>query len=71
MMKLFMTRPGEVVTKDAIYRELWHEEGGRDPNLVQVYINFLRGKLEAMSMPRLIFTVHGKGYILETREEQP
>jgi two-component system response regulator MprA len=71
LLKLFLTRQGEQVSKDEIYRELWNEEAGRDPNLVQVYINFLRGKLEAGGKPRVIFTVHGLGYILETREGKP
>jgi two-component system copper resistance phosphate regulon response regulator CusR len=70
LLQLLMTRQGETVSKETIYRELWNDDTPRDPNLVQVYINHLRSKLETMSMRRLIFTVHGRGYVLEAREEQ-
>jgi len=68
LLKLLLTRAGESVSKATIYNELWDESMPRDPNLVQVYINYLRRKLEAGGEKRLVFTNHGKGYVLETRE---
>lgn len=68
MLRLFMTYPTQTITKEEIFRELWSETSPRDPNLVQVYVNFLRKKLEAGGAKRLVFTVHGSGYVLESRD---
>jgi DNA-binding response OmpR family regulator len=68
MLEVFMTRPGDTVSKETLLREVWNEDSFRDDNLVEVNIFLLRGKLEVMGMPRLIHTIRGKGYVLESRE---
>lgn len=52
-------RPGEVVPPDRLAREVWSEPAS--PNLVQVYISYLRRKIG----PERIRTVRGEGYVLE------
>ncbi len=52
-------RPGEVVAPDRLAREVWSEPAS--PNLVQVYISYLRRKIG----PERIRTVRGEGYVLE------
>ena len=72
-----MAQPGEAVSKETILREVWDESlstatgseagkagSGRHPNIVEVYVNYLRSKLETRGRPRLIHTVRGKGYVL-------
>lgn len=68
-----MGSPGETVSKETILREVWEEEmsvegdksgTGRHPNIVEVYVNYLRTKLETRGRPRLVHTVRGKGYVL-------
>lgn len=54
---------GEPVSKTAILRHVWDDES-RAPNVVEVYINYLRHKLERGNSPRLIHTVRGRGYVL-------
>lgn len=54
---------GEPVSKTAILRHVWDDED-RAPNVVEVYINYLRHKLERGDSPRLIHTVRGRGYVL-------
>ena len=49
--------------------EVWNADGLSDDNVVEVYINYLRNKLETQGRKRLIHTVRGKGYVLEEREE--
>jgi two-component system, OmpR family, response regulator QseB len=58
LMALIAT-PGEVVPPDRLAREVWSEPAS--PNLVQVYISYLRRKIG----PERIRTVRGAGYVLE------
>ena len=53
-----------VLSKDQILREVWHDEGYRNENIVELYINYLRRKSETNGLPRVIHTVRRKGYIL-------
>ncbi len=62
-------RAGQVVPKSVLLREIWEDEGFRDENVVEVYVNYLRGKLEAMGGSRLVHTVRGRGYVLEVRDD--
>ena len=64
-------RPGEPIAKETILREVWESDTHRNPNLVEVYVNYLRTKTESFGGPRLIHTVRGKGYVLEEREPAP
>ncbi len=71
LLETFMLNPGIVLSKPRLFELVWHEDNPRDPNLIEVYMNYLRTKLEAMGRPRLIHTVRGKGYVLEVRHGQP
>ncbi len=66
ILRFFLIRPGEIVTKEVLSREMWGEKP-RGDNVLAVYINYLRTKLEARGENRLIHTVHGQGYVLGTR----
>jgi DNA-binding response OmpR family regulator len=57
----------ELLTRDIIYDRIWGYDFGGESNIIEVYIRYLRAKLEAASEPRLIHTVRGVGYAL--REE--
>ena len=59
--------PGELVSKQTIMREVWHDPEPTSENVVEVYINYLRAKLEAHNGSRLIHTERGKGYVMENR----
>jgi two-component system response regulator MprA len=48
---------------------VWDYDFGRDSNVLEVYVGYLRRKLESGGEPRVILTVRGVGYVL--REEQP
>jgi DNA-binding response OmpR family regulator len=50
-----------------IYDRIWGYDFGGESNILEVYIRYLRTKLEAENEPRLIQTVRGVGYAL--REE--
>jgi two-component system response regulator MprA len=56
-----------VLTRDIIYDRIWGYDFGGESNIIEVYVRYLRAKLEAGDEPRLIHTVRGVGYVL--REE--
>jgi two-component system response regulator MprA len=67
LLELFMQHPRQVLTRDIIYERVWGYDFGGESNIVEVYIRYLRSKLEAGGAPRLLHTVRGVGYAL--REE--
>jgi DNA-binding response OmpR family regulator len=62
LLEYLMRRSGEVVTRDMIARDVWREPAGSMTNVIDVYINYLRTKLERSGRARLIHTVRGVGY---------
>jgi DNA-binding response OmpR family regulator len=62
-----MRHPRQVLTRDIIYDRIWGYDFGGESNIIEVYIRYLRAKLEEADEPRLIHTVRGVGYVL--REE--
>ncbi|MBN1137986.1 MAG: response regulator transcription factor [Anaerolineae bacterium] len=67
LLELFMRHPRQVLTRDIIYERVWGYDFGGESNIVEVYVRYLRAKLEADGAPRLLQTVRGVGYAL--REE--
>ncbi|WP_028459002.1 response regulator transcription factor [Chloroflexus sp. Y-396-1] len=67
LLELFMRHPNQVLTRDIIYDRVWNYDFGGESNILEVYVRYLRQKLEANGEPRLIHTVRSVGYIL--REE--
>lgn len=60
LLHFLMQNPGRIVSRSQILSHVWDDEGFRGSNVVDVYINYLRNKLE----PHLIETVRGSGYVL-------
>ena len=67
VLELFMHHPRQVLTRDIIYDRIWGYDFGGESNIIEVYVRYLRAKLEAGGEPRLIYTLRGVGYVL--REE--
>jgi two-component system response regulator MprA len=67
LLELFMLHPNQVLTRDLIYERIWGYDFGGESNIIDVYVRYLRSKLEAGEEPRLIHTIRGVGYVL--REE--
>ncbi len=68
LLDLFMNNPRNVLTRDIIYDRVWGYDFGRDSNIIEVYVRYLRQKTEQDGMNRLIHTVRGVGYVM--REEE-
>ena len=64
LLELFMRHPRQVLSRDRIYARVWGYDFGGESNVIEVYVSYLRSKLEAGDMPRLIHTVRGVGYVL-------
>ncbi|MDD3369298.1 MAG: response regulator transcription factor [Lachnospiraceae bacterium] len=63
LMRLFMSHPDQVFTKEMIYDQVWGNTVAVDDNTIMVYINRLRGKIEENPQtPVFILTVRGLGY---------
>ena len=56
--------PRIVLRREALLREVWGAEAAASENALEVYIGYLRRKLEAEGAPRMIHTVRGVGYVL-------
>ncbi len=64
LLELFLRNPRQVLRRSLIYDRVWNYDFGPDSHALDVYIGYLRRKLEADGEPRLIQTVRGIGYAL-------
>ena len=64
LLELFLRHPRQVLTRDMIFDRVWGYDFGGESNIIEVYIRYLRQKLETEDEPRLIHTVRGMGYVL-------
>lgn len=67
LLHLLLRHPRQVLERRQILNDVWGYDFGGDDNVLEIYIGYLRKKLEADGSPRLIQTVRGIGYVL--REE--
>ncbi len=65
LLLLFLRHPNQVLTRDVIFDQVWGYDFGGESNIIEVYVRYLRNKLEANGEPRLIHTLRGTGYILK------
>ncbi len=64
LLYMFMRHPRQVLTRDQIFDDVWGYDFGGESNIIEVYVRYLRTKIEAEGEPRLIHTVRGIGYAL-------
>ncbi len=64
LLDLFMRHPRQVLTREVIFDRVWGYDFGGESNVLEVYIRYLRQKLEVDDEPRLIHTVRGVGYVM-------
>jgi two-component system, OmpR family, response regulator MprA len=65
LLSLFLRRPRQVLPRDVILDRVWGLDFEGSSNVMEVYIGYLRAKLEAEGEPRLIHTIRGVGYVLK------
>jgi two-component system response regulator MprA len=64
LLELFMRNPRQVLTREVILDRVWGFDAAGSSNGVEVYIGYLRRKLEADGERRIVHTVRGFGYAL-------
>ncbi|NEN89007.1 MAG: response regulator transcription factor [Okeania sp. SIO2D1] len=64
LLEYLMAHPRQVLTRDRILETVWGYDFMGDSNIIEVYIRYLRLKLESNEEKRLIQTVRGVGYVL-------
>jgi two-component system, OmpR family, response regulator NblR len=64
LLKFLMEHPREVLTREQILENVWGYDFMGESNVIEVYIRYLRLKIEDESHKRLIQTVRGVGYVL-------
>lgn len=67
LLQIFLRHPRQVLSRERILEEVWGYDFGGEENVLEVYIGYLRRKIEAGGEARLIQNVRGIGYVL--REE--
>ena len=67
MLHCFLSHPNQVLPKEVLLERVWGYGHFAQLNIIEVYVRYLRNKLEENGEPRLIHTIRGAGYIL--REE--
>jgi two-component system, OmpR family, response regulator MprA len=72
LLELFLRHPRQVLTRSQIFERVWGYDFGPASNSLEVYVGYLRRKLEADGERRLVQTVRGVGYVLrEPAEHRP
>lgn len=64
MLEYFMRNADQVLTRDQIIDHVWDFESSFASNLVDVYVGYLRGKIDKGAEVKLLHTVRGAGYAL-------
>ncbi|HEY9641290.1 MAG TPA: response regulator transcription factor [Coleofasciculaceae cyanobacterium] len=62
LLEYFLSHPRQVITRDQLLEKVWGYEFMGDSNIIEVYIRYLRLKLEENNEKRLVQTVRGVGY---------
>jgi two-component system response regulator MprA len=65
LLQFFLRRPRQVLTRDIIMERVWGIDFEGSSNVMEVYVGYLRSKLEAEGESRLIHTIRGVGYVFK------
>ena len=64
LVEVFARNPGIVLERDRLLELVWGYDWAADTNVVDVFVSYLRRKMEADGEPRMIQTVRGVGFVL-------
>jgi DNA-binding response OmpR family regulator len=69
LLELFLLNAGKVLSRNYIAETVWGIDFNTGTNIIDVYINYLRNKIEKGFKDRLIYTVIGMGYVLRKGQD--
>ncbi len=70
LLEYLMRHPNQVLTRDQILDSVWGYASFVNSNVIEVYIRYLRIKLEAQGAKQLIHTIRSVGYVLRIQQQQ-
>src|SRR5688572_5039195 len=68
LLECFMRHPDQVLSRTILAEKVWDETFDTFTNVIDVYVNYLRNKIDRDFSPKLIHTVRGAGYVLRRPE---
>ena len=68
ILEMFMRHPNEVMTRDVIFERIWGYNIGEESNVLDVYMRYLRQKVDDNFEPKYLLTIRGVGYVLRGAE---
>jgi len=68
LLDYFMRHPGRVLTRTMIAEHVWDYDFDSMTNVIDVYVNYLRKKIDKGRERKLIHTVRGTGYVMKAEE---
>lgn len=69
LLECFMRHPDQVLSRTLLSEKVWNEAFDPFTNVIDVYVNYLRNKIDRDFSPKLLHTVRGAGYVLRKLEE--
>ena len=69
LLEYFLHNQNKVLSRAEIALNVWGIDFDTNTNIIDVYINYLRNKIDKHYSPRLIHTQTGMGYILKVKED--
>jgi len=66
LMEMLLRNQGKVISKQEIAEKVWDVSFDTGTNVIEVYINLLRKKIDKDFSPKLIHNIYGMGYVLKT-----
>lgn len=69
LLEYLLRNPGRVLTRAMIADHVWDYNFDTGTNVIDVYVNYLRKKIDAGREPKLLHTVRGAGYVLKASHE--
>lgn len=70
LLEYFMRHPRQVLTRAQILEGVWGYDFNGDDGVLEVYVRYLRAKVEREGLPRLLHTARGVGYVLKEGESR-
>src|SRR5262245_5255864 len=68
LLEFFLRHPGRVLSRTLIAQHVWGVDFDTFTNVIDVYVNYLRKKIDTDFEPKLLHTVRGAGYVLKVQE---
>ena len=65
LLTVFLRHPRQVLSRNQLLEKVWGFDFEANTRVLEVYVRYLREKLEAFGEPRLIHTMRGAGYVLK------